>query len=42
MGMSDLPDMHAQCSKAYLLGKSEVPMLQVIYITSGTPKITQT
>ena len=39
MGVRDLSDMYAQSPRAYILGESRVPMLQVICITSGTLKI---
>ena len=39
MGASDLPDTYAQGLRAYTSGKLEVPMLQVICITSGTINI---
>ena len=39
MGERDLPDMYARGLREYISGESQVPMLQVIYITSGTLKI---
>ena len=39
MGMRDLPDMYAQGLRAYITGKSRLPMLQVRCITSATLKI---
>ena len=39
MGRRDLPDMHAQSPRAYISGKSRLPMLQVICITSAILKI---
>ena len=34
MGTRDLPDMYAQGPRAYISGKSQEHMLQVIFITS--------
>ena len=40
-GKSALPDIYARCPRAsaYISGKARVPVLQVIYSTSGTLKI---
>ena len=47
MGTRALPDMYALSPRAcgpqaYISGKSRAPMLQVLWITSGTLKIAQT
>ena len=40
--VSPLPDMYAWSPRPYISGKSQVPMLLVLCITSGTLKIAQT
>ena len=39
MDMTNLPDMYAQSLRAYISGESQVPILQVICITSSILKI---
>ena len=39
MGTRDLPDIYARGLRAYISGKSQVHMLQLICKTSGTLKI---
>ena len=41
MDMRDLTDMYACSPRAYISGKSQAIMLQVICITCGTLNITQ-
>ena len=35
MGARDLPDMYALSPRAYISGKSLVPMLQLLHVTSS-------